>query len=207
MPITGIDASKFQGKIDWAAMVQAGVKFAFLRAGDGIASGFFADLMFAYNRKIASFRKVPTGAYYYARFNISAQKQAEAFCKIIGKLQPGELPPVIDVEDEPGARTLNEVQRLQFLHNFVSIVESTLGVPVIIYTSKWFWDTYINSKDFSTRKLWLARYASAPGEIPGGWDKWTFWQSSESGSVGGVTPIDTNQFNGTLCELAFLQIK
>ncbi len=44
---------------------------------------------------------------------------------------------------------------------------------------------------------WVARYASAPGTLPGGWPFHTIWQYSS-------TPIDQNRFNGDQSRLVAL---
>ena len=56
-------------------------------------------------------------------------------------------------------------------------------------------------------RLWLASYngKTSPGELPGGWDDWTFWQYTSEGNIpGSLKGIDMNLFNGSSVELSAL---
>src|SRR3712207_6159580 len=54
LPIHGVDISKWQGKVDWAALRQAGTKFAFIKAtegGDHVDNRFLENWYGAKDRK------------------------------------------------------------------------------------------------------------------------------------------------------------
>ena len=46
---TGIDVSRYQGTIDWAAVARAGKQFAVIRAVSSNNSGVYVDPMFEKN--------------------------------------------------------------------------------------------------------------------------------------------------------------
>jgi hypothetical protein len=48
--------------------------------------------------------------------------------------------------------------------------------------------------------LFVARYSSSPGTLPGGWGFWTFWQFADSGRF----PGDQDYFNGSPARLLAL---
>ena len=60
--VHGIDASRWQGAIDWQAARAGGVNFAFLKATEG---GDILDPMFATNFRAALAAGVPVGAYHF----------------------------------------------------------------------------------------------------------------------------------------------
>ena len=62
-PIHGIDVSKYQGEIDWNAVANSGVKFAWIKATEG---GDHLDERFQANWQGAKLAGVPHGAYLFA---------------------------------------------------------------------------------------------------------------------------------------------
>ena len=54
----------------------------------------------------------------------------------IGTYQPGELPPVIDVEDDAGLAPATVASRVRA---WVDRVQAALGVAPIVYTGKYCW--------------------------------------------------------------------
>lgn len=71
--------------------------------------------------------------------------------------------------------------------------EVTSRYPLLYTNPSWWSECTGNSDAFvDTNPLVLARYASSPGEIPGGWPAQTIWQNSDSYSFGG----DSDIFNG-----------
>jgi hypothetical protein len=69
----------------------------------------------------------------------------------------------------------------------------------MLYTNPSWWSACTgNSKAFKdTCPLVLARYASTPGTIPGGWATQTIWQNNDKSPWGG----DSDIFNGDLTRL------
>ena len=61
-PIHGIDVSKFQGDIDWNAVANSGVKFAWIKATEGGDR----DARFQANWEGAKAVGIPHGAYHFA---------------------------------------------------------------------------------------------------------------------------------------------
>ena len=94
LPVHGVDISKWQGKVDWAALRQAGTKFAFIKATEG---GDHVDNRFIENWNGARQAGVPRGAYHFVYWCRPAHEQAQWFKRNV-PYDPTALPPVLDVE-------------------------------------------------------------------------------------------------------------
>src|SRR3954467_1740771 len=62
----GIDVSHFQGNIDWNAVRNAGIKFAFVKATEGVD---FVDVNFQQYMTGAIAAGVPVGPYHFGRLS------------------------------------------------------------------------------------------------------------------------------------------
>ena len=196
----GIDVSHYQGRIDWMKAVGAGVKFAFIKATDGVAG---VDAMFTANWNAAKAAGVRRGAYHFFRAGKDAEQQAKLFTsKLNGDW--GELPPVLDFEV---LSSISAEQAMNGALRWMELVEQANGQKPILYTGPSFWRSQVkDSEAFSTYPLWIAHYtAAACAALPTAWKRWTFWQHSEQGSVPGVMgPVDLDRFCGNTMELEAL---
>src|SRR5438132_949047 len=91
----GIDVSYYEGHIDWPQVKAAGNDFAFIRLSDGT---HHLDSKFAANWAGAKDAGVIRGAYQFFRPAQSATAQANLLLDTMGALEPGDLPPTLDVE-------------------------------------------------------------------------------------------------------------
>ncbi len=195
--VKGIDVSKWQGTIDWARVAGDGVKFAFIRVGDGPT---YVDEKFAYNWSHARSNGIKRGAYQFFRSDADPIVQADLLLRTMGHLQAGDLPPVIDVESTDG---VSNATRARKVRQWLEHVEAALGVKPLIYTGGYFWDDNV-AVDLSTYPLWHAGYTggTCPSTLSRYWSHWTVWQWTSSGSVAGISGrVDMNRFNGTMTQL------
>ncbi len=194
----GIDISKWQGTIDWAKVKTAGIEFAFVRVSDGANT---KDLKFASNWSGAKAAGIIRGAYQFFRPSQSVTTQADLMIDALGgTYTPGDLPPVIDVEDDGGLSPATVAARTR---QWVDRVSTRLGVKPIVYTGKFFWRDEVGSPaSFAPNPLWIAQYTSLCPDLPAPWARWTFWQYTDAGSVNGIAGgVDMNRFNGTVAQL------
>lgn len=193
----GIDVSHFQGRIDWAAVVQGGMAFTFIKTTDGIAG---SDPLFRANWHQTRDVGLKRGAYHFFRAQQDSERQAHNFLAML-KGEAGELPPVLDFELLGGA---SAEQALNGAKRWMEVVENECGRKPMLYTGAAFWNTSLNSSALlAEHPMWIAHYteASQP-QMPRAWSRWDFWQHSEKGSVAGISgPVDLDRFNGTLMEL------
>lgn len=196
----GIDVSHYQGDPDWSKVKAAGVDFAFIKATEGSS---LVDKKFARNRAQARLYGVPTGFYHFARANAPLQNQINNFLATVGKLEPGDLPPVLDVEIPEPWLKLSLKKRLELVYGWLKAAKKALGVDPIIYMSPSFAQVLGNDPGLAAYPLWVAHYTKAgKPTVPKPFPFWTFWQYSDRGTVSGITgPVDVNRFNGDKSQL------
>lgn len=192
----GIDVSAYQPTVDWNRVAGSGAAFAFIKAteGTGIVDRSFVD---HWTRAKAS--GILRGAYHFFRPAQDAAAQARHFLAQL--TDPGELPPVIDVEV---ADHIAAAQIQDGVSAFIDVIAPALARP-IVYTSPGFWNPLPARPDIVAKTdLWVANWlVHAPGSCKG-YDKWTFWQYANAATVPGIPGalnVDANRFNGTLAEL------
>ncbi|WP_445240864.1 GH25 family lysozyme [Microcoleus vaginatus] len=188
MSIRGIDVSDYQPNVNWQAVARDGITFSFVKSTEGAT---FVAQSFARNWAAMKAAGIQRGAYHFFRPASSIQGQIDLFLKTV-KLEPGDLPPVLDVETTGGLSTTQLCDRAAI---WLEAVEKATLMRPIIYTYPGFWDN-LGTKRFADYPLWIAHYTTAEEPwVPGGWKTWTFWQYSDSGSVSGVSGnVDTNIF-------------
>ncbi|HEX8147368.1 MAG TPA: GH25 family lysozyme [Pyrinomonadaceae bacterium] len=200
--LTGIDVSHFQGHVDWQAVRAAGCVFAFAKATEGTG---VTDPFFAANWAGMKAAGLLRGAYHFFRAAEPAAEQAAHFLSTV-RFEPGDLPPVLDIELNDGVTGEPLVGGVQ---TWLDAVEPAAGATPVVYTNTPFWDAHFNEQ-FGSYPLWVAHYTSAPAPspLPVGWSDWTLWQYSQSLHVNGVNgAADHDYFNGTLQALQALAIK
>jgi lysozyme len=190
--IHGIDVSKYQSMIAWEevqAMQVRAVKlgFTYIKATEGIGN---TDPQFRRNWRKAKEAGMFRGAYHFFIASKDGKLQAENFIDKVD-LEPGDLPPVLDVEQLNGTNTLalqKEAKR------WLDTVEDYYGVRPVIYTNVEFYKRHLGA-DFDKYPLWVAHYYQ-PGQPRISRD-WILWQHSDEGRVNGIIPrVDFNVFNG-----------
>ncbi|WP_159787780.1 GH25 family lysozyme [Sodalinema gerasimenkoae] len=188
--VRGIDVADYQGTVNWPVVAKSGIEFAVTKATEG--GTFVAD---SFTRNWAGIRSagLVRGAYHFYRPRTDALAQANLFLNMV-KLQPGDLPPVLDIESDDGVEP--ERIRAGIRSWLVRVEEATQRRP-ILYTYPSFWERLGNWQDFTDYPLWIAHYTTAERPwVPGGWRTWTMWQFTDRGTVSGVTgPVDVNSFN------------
>lgn len=193
--IHGIDISHYQLFVDWHKLQSVDTygdtiqfRFVLMKATEGL---LIEDDMFDEHWERAKDNHFVRGAYHYFLPDRSAQVQAANYYTSV-RLLPGDLPPVVDVEDLRGKSKAELVSCLRvFLHE----IESHYHVRPIIYSNINFIEDYLE-EDFSDYSFWIAHYyrheLNTDGNI-----KWVFWQHSDKASLLGIrTNVDANVFNG-----------
>jgi len=190
--IHGIDVSGYQGNIYWPAVAQmhdqdVTIKFAFIKATEGLKD---VDRQYKRNWQKAKEANITRGAYHYFLATKSGRLQAQNFIKTV-ELQPGDLPPVLDVEELYGIRPDSMRSRV---NAWLTAVEKAYNVKPVIYTSAAFYKNFLGH-DFDEYPLWVAHYFVK--EQPGVDEGWYFWQHNATGRVNGIkSRVDFNVFSG-----------
>jgi lysozyme len=190
--IHGIDVSKYQDMIVWEEVKAMKVKniqlgFAFIKATEGIGN---TDQRFKRNWKKAGDNSMIRGAYHFFIGSKDGRLQAENFIDKVD-LKPGDLPPVLDIEQLNGASAAEIKKEAK---EWLNIVEEYYKVKPIIYTNVDFYNRNLGS-EFDAYPLWIAHYYQP--EQPRISRGWVLWQHSDKGRVNGIVgDVDFNVFNG-----------
>ncbi|OAQ42148.1 glycoside hydrolase [Pedobacter psychrophilus] len=202
--VHGIDVSSYQSKIDWQkvnAMEFNGIKinFAFIKATEGVT---LVDPYFQRNWRESKKSGVIRGAYHYFKPKKSGIWQARFFLQTL-KVEAGDLPPVVDIEESAGLSPDELVPNLQ---DFLDEVERKTKVKPIIYTGYQFYKENLKG-NFNDYPLWIAHYYQPKLKLDSK-THWDFWQHADNAHIDGIkSKVDMNVFNGELEDLSGLLIQ
>ena len=196
--LEGIDISHWQGSVNWDSIAAGGIDFAYFKATEGTG---YTDDQFARNWSESRRVGVARGAYHYFRPEMDALTQANHFLSVMGSLQPGDLPPMIDVEETRGVSCTGITNGIR---TWADRVEAQTGRKPVIYTSVGFWSGSVcNSTAVNDLILWAAHWDVTCPTIPDAWTDWVFWQYEVSPGVPGISgDVDRDVFNGDAAALA-----
>ncbi|WP_139925193.1 glycoside hydrolase family 25 protein [Hymenobacter sp. DG01] len=195
--VHGIDVSAYQGRINWPEVAGHQVRFAFIKATEGVT---LRDARFQRNWQGARAAGIYRGAYHYFQPNYDGAQQANLFTRTV-PLAPGDLPPVLDVEH---AEFHDVAQMRRGVATWLRLVERHYGVRPILYSNYSFYKRHL-AGHFDKYPLWLAHYEVAQPVLPP--EKWIIWQHSDEAYVPGIRgTVDFNVFQGNFQRLLALRI-
>lgn len=201
--VYGIDISRYQKDIDWKQLVdyqdkEYPIRFVFVKATEGQT---FRDVKFSDNFRNARRYGLIRGAYHFYTPSVLPEEQARNFIQCVDLL-PGDLPPVLDVEQR-GDKTAGELK--QGVKSWLRIVEDHYGVKPIIYASWKFKEAYLSDEELNVYPFWIAHYYVDSVRYTG---KWHFWQYTDIATIPGIsTAVDMNIFHGTIDELTQITLR
>ncbi|MFJ3285518.1 lysozyme [Streptomyces sp. NPDC086669] len=195
----GVDVSSHQGDVAWPTLWSSGVKWAYVKATEGT---YYTNPYFAQQYNGSYNVGMIRGAYHFATPDTTnGATQADYFVDHGGgwSRDGRTLPGVLDIEWNPyGAACYGKSASgmVTWIRDFVNRYKARTGRDAVIYTATSWWKQCTgNSSAFATANpLWIARYATAVGELPAGWSYHTMWQYTSTGPTVG----DHNRFNGAL---------
>ncbi|MBF9254536.1 glycoside hydrolase family 25 protein [Pontibacter sp. 172403-2] len=199
--VYGIDVSKYQKEIDWQKVRGNEISFAFLKATEGAT---LQDASFKGNWEQARRAGILCGAYHFYRPHLNPEVQARNFISLV-KLQPGDLPPVLDVEVK-GRKSKEQLR--QDLQVWLRQVEKAYGIKPIIYTNYTFYKDYL-AGHFDDYHLWIAHYQVPELKLEKTDKlKLAFWQHTDGGVIDGIVgAVDCNVFYGSMRDLRSVCLK
>ena len=217
--IAGIDVSAHNGKVDWQAVANAGVKFAWVKITEGQTH---TNRGWQKRYEEAENNGIKVGAYHFARpdFNKYDTPEADAQAEFkhfrdtldaVGGIKSGNLIPAIDLE--AGMKTDDQYNADWYLE-WLRLTEEEWGVKGIVYTARWAWNLYMRNASEESRDkfleypVWWANYIRqrplvGPEDQLRNWQKWDVWQYTGWGECPGVKGnVDLNWMAGNqLCSL------
>jgi lysozyme len=198
-PVRGIDISHHQTEIDWGILERADLDFVFIKATEG---GNHKDTKFGEYWRRAGKLGLARGAYHFFTFCKSGSEQAENYVGTV-PVEPGLLPPVIDVEygGNCSARPAKE-DLIKEILEFSDIVERKYGSRPLIYATNQSYRDFI-SGELPGYSIWIRDIYRTP-RLPDG-REWAFWQYTNRGRLWGIKGfVDLNVYNGTREEFSTL---
>jgi GH25 family lysozyme M1 (1,4-beta-N-acetylmuramidase) len=200
--VLGIDVASYQKNVNWASYKAQKRVFAYVKATEGTSYRnpyFRSQYTGSYQ---AGFIR---GAYHFANpAGASGKAQADYFVKYGGgwSADGKTLPGVLDIEYNPYGSTcygLSKPAMVKWISDFVTQYKKRTTRDAVIYTTAGWWSrcTGNTTKFNATNPLWVARWGSSAGTLPGKWPYYTFWQYSSN-------PVDQDKFSASYTRLKVL---
>lgn len=215
--IYGIDVSNHQSKIAWENMElyadSTGIVHDNLHSSPFLQPVMFAVIKstegadwvaesYASNYRDAKICGITAGAYHFMRLS-DIEEQIKNFITHT-HLEPGDLPPVLDIELPNREMRRHAAKAVAYAHRWLQAMERHYGVKPILYTYDSYYNSYLKGKGFEKYDFFIARYN--PEESPRV-PHLEIWQFSEHGKAGGIKKyVDLDAFQGDYADfLHYLQ--
>lgn len=170
----GIDVSSYQGVINWQAVKNSGITFAFIRVGTSRT----IDTQYINNLQGAAAAGIKTGVYYYT-YSTTPEQAANEAALVLQLIAPYQVsfPVAIDIEAEV-QKSLAPAQLQAIANSFCTVISAAGYYPMVYASRNWFvqrigdvvWDK------------WVAQY-NTQCTYPGTYGA---WQYTSSGAVNGI---------------------
>lgn len=203
--VAGIDISHWDGTINWSEVNGESIYFVYMKATEGTD---FIDPSFEENWNGIRSTSLRRGAYLFYDPGLSAADQtvqAQTFIHTVKDLQDGDLPPMLDVEDDPEISVAVFQARLLLV---ARQIRNHFNVSPIIYTTTGLYKKYLKPKDsFQSYELWIADYRYKRPELC---DKknMRIWQFTDKARIKGISsPVDMDIFYTTPEDLENLIVR
>lgn len=184
----GVDLSKYQKKVDFAAIQAEGVDFCMLRVGSrGYSTGTIqADEMFESHLAGANAVGMPVGLYFYSQAVTEAEAVEEANY-VISKIGTNKItyPIAFDMEfvenDTARIETLTRDEKTNIALAFLKRIEEA-GYTGMLYGNKEWLLKRIDIAKLEQYDIWLAQEEDIP-DYP---YLFSMWQYSRQGEIFGI---------------------
>jgi GH25 family lysozyme M1 (1,4-beta-N-acetylmuramidase) len=191
----GIDVSEHQGVIDWDAVANDGVTFAFIRLGNRgyTEGGLQLDAQYSANIEGAQAAGIEVGVYFFSQAinEDEAREEAEFVLEHLGG-RPLDYPVVYDFEPVGASNgRANRLSPQQVTSNARAFCEriETDGYSTMVYGNAGDLARY-GAEFLATHEVWYAEYDAMQ---PNGQFDFVIWQFTSNGSIAGITPrVDLN---------------
>ena len=195
--LRGVDVSEHQYEIDWKAVADSGVDFAYIRIGyrGYTKGGLFEDPYFKANIEGAKANGLKTGVYFFSQAITvtEAIEEAEYVVKLLGDYTV-DLPIIYDWEkmEEAGADARTYQLDKDILDACAVAFCETIknaGYEPGVYFNRYIGYYGYDLSRLNAYKFWLA----VPGDFPDFYYATDIWQYSFEETVPGIsTPTDMN---------------
>jgi GH25 family lysozyme M1 (1,4-beta-N-acetylmuramidase) len=202
-PINGFDVSEGVGLVNWGMVAQSPkYNFTSFRAcfGKGTDDQWYNNLA-----GVKGIGNYPWYPYFVPKFG-NWEAETDYFLSLYDAAGGSPMPPEIDVEYK--YNPLNKAQTCTWLEKSAMKISAVTGYDrLLVYSSKSYWDTHVETRDYFRRftDLEAAQWNSVidePDLIPNDWKNlpqpwviWQWWNKTEEPFAPG--DIDSKRFYGT----------
>lgn len=187
--IPGLDISKWQGAVDFAAAYSQDIRFILAKCGEGYK---YYDPLFNQNYNQARAAGMVFGAYFFVRPGVKAVYQTDTLNQALGTRELDML--MLDCESADGqtAQTITDI-----IWSLASKFKNR-APRLLIYTRASWWDPHVkrSSKWQELAELHVAHWGVKQPTLPRDWKQWTIWQQGIVADRFGVSGnVDYNVWN------------
>ncbi|MBD5355511.1 MAG: hypothetical protein HDR88_00655 [Bacteroides sp.] len=205
--VYGMDVSNHQKTIDWENLALYADSTGNV-TGELTSSPYLQPVMFAFikstegtdwvahtfQRNFEEARRcgIPRGAYHFLRLS-DIDGQIKNFIDHT-VLEPGDLPPVLDMELDNREMAKHADLACEYAHKWLDAMEKHYGVKPMLYTYDSYYNSYLKGKGFDDYDFFIARYnPETMPKVP----HLEIWQFTEKGNSGGIdAKVDLDIFMG-----------
>ena len=190
--VLGIDVSKWNGNIDWAAVKASGVDYVIIRVGyrGSTAGALIDDSRFIANINGAKGAGLKVGVYFVTQAVNDVEAVYEA-SMVLDRIKGYslDLPVFLDVEPSGGrGDRIDKATRTSVIIAFCETIRSA-GYSAGVYANKTWLDTKMDASQLGNYKIWVAHYSSVCGYT----GRYDMWQYTDKGTISGITgSVDLN---------------
>lgn len=181
--LNGIDVSHYQGNINWKAVKEYGIEFAFIKCLQGKSK---VDECFHMNMRNAISNDIPVGVYVYSKAKNIDDAVAEAK-KVIKECSSYKLtyPVVFDFESKH-FEDMSLAMRGKIIDAFCQTILSDGKYIPMLYSSRYWLMHMIPAEVVKKYDIWLAEYTTGKPKYTGDYKIWQYGVGKVTGIIGDV---------------------
>lgn len=181
--LNGIDVSHYQGDINWKAVKEYGIDFAFIKCLQGKSR---VDECFHTNMRNAIANDIPVGVYVYSKAKTIDDSVAEAK-RVIKECSQYKLtyPVVFDFESKH-FEDMSLAMRGKIIDAFCQTILSDCKYIPMLYSSRYWLMHMIPAEVVKKYDIWLAEYTTGKPKYTGDYKIWQYGVGKVTGIIGDV---------------------
>ena len=181
--LNGIDVSHYQGNINWKAVKEYGIDFAFIKCLQGKSR---VDECFHTNMRNAIENDIPVGVYVYSKAKTIEDAVAEAK-RVIKECSQYKLtyPVVFDFESKH-FEDMSLAMRGKIIDSFCQTILSDGKYIPMLYSSRYWLMHMIPAEVVKKYDIWLAEYTTGKPKYTGDYKIWQYGVGKVTGIIGDV---------------------
>lgn len=181
--LNGIDVSHYQGNINWKAVKDYGIDFAFIKCLQGKSK---VDECFHTNMRNAIANDIPVGVYVYSKAKTIDDAVAEAKRAIKECSQYKLTYPVVFDFESKHFEDMSLAMRGKIIDAFCQTILSDGKYIPMLYSSRYWLMHMIPAEVVKKYDIWLAEYTTGKPKYNGDYKIWQYGVGKVTGIIGDV---------------------